>query len=92
MPEYKVESPLRHNGKMYPPGEGVTMEEGMALPLLAVGTIVALSAGRLNANDAIALVKGAADLVALEELALGEERKSVLAVIATRRKELEPAA
>ena len=41
-----------------------------------------------NAAKAIALVKGAADLAALDELALGEERKSVLAALAARYKEL----
>lgn len=47
---------------------------------------------RPNANDTIALVKGAADLAALEELAVGEERKSVLAAIVAKRQELQPSA
>ena len=92
MPEYKVESPLRHNGKDYPPGTNVTMEEAPALPLLDGGTIVALSAGRPNAKETIALVKAATDLAALEEMALGEERSSVVAAIAARRTELTPGA
>lgn len=45
---------------------------------------------RPNANDTIALVKAAVDLAALDLLAVGEERKSVLPAIAARRAELTP--
>lgn len=47
-------------------------------------------ASRLNANDAIAKVKAAATAEILDVLAEGEDRKSVIAAIEARRKELAP--
>jgi hypothetical protein len=46
---------------------------------------------RLNASDTIALIKAATTVEALDGLQSGEERISVLAAIAVRRKALEPA-
>lgn len=39
MPVFKVESPVRHNGKTYQPGETVELEAKAAAPLLAVAAI-----------------------------------------------------
>lgn len=51
-----------------------------------------LAARVRNAIETIALVKAATDLAVLDELAVGEERKSVIAAIAARRTELTPGA
>ncbi|MBU1648237.1 MAG: hypothetical protein KKF37_02660 [Proteobacteria bacterium] len=45
---------------------------------------------RPNAKDSIDLVKAAMLIKELDELAVGEERKSVLSAIAARRAELTP--
>lgn len=76
------------------PDDHFTREQLVELqkePMLVV-EIIKSEAPRPNANDAIALIKGAATIDALEELAKGEERKSVQAAIDARRKELEAAA
>lgn len=97
MPDYTVESPVNHDGKLYQPGETITMDEEMAVPLLVVSAVsVSADANQKSGNnrptaaDAIVQVKEAATLEALEALAAGEDRKSVLAAIDARRKELAP--
>jgi len=70
-------------------------EEEMALlkaePMLVVH-VVDRPGQALTATAMIALVKEITDREALEVLATGEERKSVLAAIAARRQELTPEA
>lgn len=61
-----------------------------AEPMLVV-EVMKTEPARPNANEAISMVKEIADLAALEILATGEDRKTVLAAIDVRRKELGPA-
>lgn len=56
-------------------------------PMLVV-TVSAEQDKRPNAADTIKLVKEAADIAALDALADGEERKSVLEAIEVKRNEL----
>lgn len=90
MAEYKVTFPLIHKKKKYMPGESVSMDEELAAPLLANKTLATEKPAGMNAADTIAKVKIAETLEALEELSAGEERKSVVAAIEARRKELTP--
>lgn len=93
MPDYIIETPVNHDGKEYRPGDKITLDAAVAEPLLAVLAVSALSGsagGRPNANDAIARIKEAATTEALDIMAEGEDRKSVLAAIDIRRKELAP--
>jgi hypothetical protein len=55
-------------------------------PMLTVVEIE--EAPKPNANEAIAKAKAAATIADLDELAKGEDRKSVVAAIEARRKEL----
>ena len=66
---------------------GEQIEILKAEPMLTVVEIEDVP--KLNANEAIAKVKAAATLAELDELARDEDRKSVQAAIAARRKELE---
>lgn len=93
MPKYIVEKPLTHDGVEYLPGSPVELDDNQAESLLQVGVISvdANEVPRLTANEVIAKVKAAENIAALNELAAGEERKSVMAAIAAKRTELAPA-
>lgn len=95
MLEYIIKTPLLHDGETYLAGETVELDDKTAEQLLGVGAVEIAQVNpaqppRQNANDAIAQVKAAATTEALDFLAEGEERKSVVAAILARRKELAP--
>ncbi|MDH5525214.1 MAG: HI1506-related protein [Desulfobulbaceae bacterium] len=76
----------------YPDGRftGEQIEILKAEPMLVVTEVedAKKEASRPNANETIAMAKTAESIAALDELAEGEDRKSVLAAIEARRKEL----
>jgi hypothetical protein len=90
MPEYIVTSPIIHDSRSYQPGKKITLDEAVAEPLLAVLVIGPAVVNRPNTAAAIAMVKAAETIETLYGLEIGEDRKSVLAAIETRRKELAP--
>lgn len=71
------------------PGDRFTREEIEILKAEPMLTVVEIEeAPKPNANGAIAKAKAAATIADLDELAKDEDRKSVLAAIEARRKEL----
>lgn len=71
------------------PADRFTKEEVEILKNEPMLTVVEIEeAPKPNANEAIAKAKAAAIIADLEEMAKGEDRKSVLAAIDARRKEL----
>lgn len=93
---YPVLTPLHAGqGKRYGVGETIGLEDKAARELLACKAIgPALEAAaektpqRLNVKDTIAAVAAAQTLEALNALAEGEDRTTVLPVIEKRRQEL----
>lgn len=71
------------------PADRFTKEEIEILKAEPMLTVVEIEeAPRPNANEAITKAKAAATIAELDELAKDEDRKSVLAAIEARRKEL----
>ncbi len=71
------------------PADRFTAEQIEILKAEPMLTVVEIEeAPKLNANEAIAKAKAAATIAELDELARDEDRKSVLATIEARRKEL----
>jgi len=96
MPLYEVTSPLKRDGKLYGVGGQVEMEAAEAKSLQDIGVLGAevgktpsTPPPRPNAQESIRLAKAAESIEALDQLAAGEERKSVQDAIAARRQELE---
>jgi hypothetical protein len=85
--------------KIYNPGEALELEEAEAKRLAARGIVAiatdALSgsggADRPNAKDSIKLAEAAETIEALDSLAEGEARSTVVAAIDKRRAELTAA-
>lgn len=97
MPEYITQHPLEHDGQRYEQGQTVELDDGAANALLAAGALLPPVAApsmegrepsRPKAGEMIALVKAAGSIQELEALAAGEDRKSVLEAIASRRADL----
>jgi len=94
MAKYPVYEPLLGDRPTpYMPGDIVEMDEKEARGLIKAGVLGEsdeLGGGRgLNATKTIELAKAATTNAELDELALGETRKTVLMAIETRRFDLE---
>ncbi len=92
MPKYTVLEPLGYDRRdPYMPGDIVEMEEAEASGLIQTGVLGATLVEKTTsiAAEAIAKAREAASIEALDALAAGEIRVTVLAAIEARRKELE---
>jgi hypothetical protein len=90
-------SMLSDNRSTYGPGDELDMLLGEANRRIAQGKVQMVGTaqpalndlpGKLSAADAIAAAKAACNMEVLAELKAGEERKTVLAAIEAREKEL----
>jgi len=96
MQTYPVLTPIRAGkGKRYLSGTAIDLDQKAAAELLAckaIGPAVAAveqKATRPSAKECIDQAAAAADLEALDQLSVGEDRSTVLAAIDKRRQELK---